>query len=306
MEVETKKKETTWSASRIGCYKGCVLQFYYTYINKYISSEKVNTVYADKGTVFHETVEKWASEITSKEELAKRLAEKCKEYNIINDKKENYEKEQQIQVWDETAALERFYLFWEKFVQPKLDEGYTFKQESRYYPKIMGEKFVGALDLLLEPPEGSDKEVIVFDYKSGSSFNIEEYKLQQILYAYMMGLERGWEIPQTASKVRCFIFGPFLNQPKKLNEEEAMFNSILEIKYTQQEMEDIIKDYMLTINEIKSIDWDNVDPDLLGNHTWSCKFCPFKGSIPDGDFKGCKCTYDKGFRQPRGIKFTKK
>lgn len=305
MEVETKK-ETTWSASRIGCYKGCVLQFYYTYINKYISNEPVNTVYADKGTVFHETVENWGSKISSKEELRKVLAEECKKYNIIDGHKADYPKEEQINVWDETAALDRFFLFWEKYIQPKLDEGYIFKQESRYYPRIMGEKFVGALDLLLEPPEGSDKEVIVFDYKSGSSINVESYKLQQILYAYMMGLERGWDIPTTASKVKCYIFGPFMDQPKKYNDEEKMLNSILEIKYTQQEMEDIIKDYMLTINEIKSINWDEINPDLLGTYSYACNWCSFKGSVPDGEFRGCKCTYDKGFRQPRGLKFTKK
>lgn len=299
-------KQTTWSASRIGCYKSCVLKFYYTYINKFCSSEPVNTVYADKGTVFHNTVEKWISEITEKEQLKELLAENCKKFNIIDGKKDlNLPKEEQLQVWDETAALERFFLFWERWVQPKLDKGYTFKQESRFYPTILGEKFVGALDLLLEPPEGSNEDIFVIDYKSGSSVSVEDYKLQQILYAYMMGLERNWDIQKTASKVKLYIFGPFIDQPKKYNVEEAMLNSIKEITYTEKEMADIINDYTSTIAEIKSIDWNNADVDKLGNYSHACNWCCYKGSVPDGEFKGCKCTYDKGFRQPRGIKFSK-
>ena len=72
-----------------------------------------------------------------------------------------------------------------------------------------------------------------------------------------------------------------------------------------KEMEDLIKSYINIITEIKSIDWNEVEPKLLGKNSFSCKWCQYLGSIPNKEtgFSGCKCTYDLGFRQPRNVKF---
>lgn len=299
-------KEITWSASRIGTYKGCALRYYYTYVNKFISNVPVNTVYADKGTVFHNTVEKWASEITDKEKLKELLQKNCKKFNIIDGDPTPLSKDdpKKIQTYNESRALEVFFTFWEKWVQPKLDKGYSFKQEIKFNPLINNKKFTGALDLLIEPKNKNDL-IYVVDYKSGADIHVEDYRLQQILYAYFLGDQRGWDIPTTASKVKLYIFGPFSEKKRAISEEDKMLSCMKEIKYSAQEMQEIIDDYMSTITEINTIDWENVDADKLGTYSHKCTWCPFLGSIARDDFKGCKCSYDKGFRQSRGVVFSK-
>lgn len=300
-------RETVWSASRIGCYKDCVLKFYYTYINKFVSNVPVNTVYADKGSVFHKTVEHWGEDITDKEELKKMLAHYCESYHIIDGDRSKLDKKDKNydHTYNESRALEVFFTFWEKWVQPKLDDGYTAKQEIKYNPIINSNKFTGALDLLIEPSDPS-KTIYVVDYKSGSDIHVDDYKLQQILYAYFLGLERGWDIAQTASKVKLYIFGPFAEKKRPITEEDKMLSCMKEIKYTEEEMQSIIDDYMSTITEIKTIEWDKVEPDNLGKYGKACTWCQYRGSNKNrAGFAGCKCTRDLGYKPEPGVSFDK-
>lgn len=300
-----------WSASRVGTYEGCPLKYYYSYVRPFRSDVPVNTTLADKGSVLHETVEKYHTGM-SREEIFSILEERCKHYGIINDNlqvyteneiNEKYSKEEQEKVFDETAGLERFFLFWKEFVETKESEGWIVRQEGEVKKEICDEPFIGKLDLYLESPDGNS--FIVYDYKTGRSINASDYKFQQVLYAYLLGLEKGWTIEETANRVKLYIFGPLSEQKKPITDFDKMLASVKQIKYTAEEMKELIDNYIHIISEIKSIDWKEVDPTLLGRDSFSCKWCQFLGSIPNKEtgFSGCKCTYDKGFRQPRNVKF---
>ena len=293
-----------WSSSRVSTYKDCPLKYYYSYVRPFKSDVPVNTVLADKGSCLHETVEKYHTGM-SRDELLEILSEKCKKWNIINDTEENKEKYSESdreRVFDETAGIDRFLLFWDYFVAPKEKEGWIVRQEGEVKKEICGEPFIGKLDLYLKSPTG---EYIIADYKTGKSICASDYKFQQILYAYLLGLEEGWTIEETSKKVKLYIFGPLSEQKKPITPEDKMLASIKEIKYDAKEMEDLIKSYINIITEIKSIDWNEVEPKLLGKNSFSCKWCQYLGSIPNKEtgFSGCKCTYDLGFRQPRNVKF---
>ena len=63
----------------------------------------------------HETVEKYHTGM-SRDELLEILSEKCQRWNIINDTEENKEKYSESdreRVFDETAGIDRFLLFWD-------------------------------------------------------------------------------------------------------------------------------------------------------------------------------------------------
>ncbi len=294
-----------WSSSRVGTYEGCPLKYYYSYVRPFRSDVPVNTTLADKGSAVHETVEQYHTGM-SREELLKILDEKCKKWNIINDREENkknYPEEQREKVFDETSAIDRFLLFWNYFVAPKEKEGWIIRQEGEVKKEICGEPFIGKLDLYLESPDGEN--YIIVDYKTGKNIVASDYKEQQILYAYLLSLEKKWTIEEAANRIKLYIFGPLSEQKKPITLEDKMLASLKEIKYDANDMKEIIDNYIRVISEIKTINWKEVDLSLLGKDSYECRWCSFLGSLANSDtkFGGCKKTYDKGFRQPRNVKF---
>ena len=129
-----------WSASRINCFIDCPLKYKLSYQEGWKSTAPVNTQLADKGSAFHEAVEKYHTGM-SQEELWKILEENIKKYNInvTNPEKDFY--------YDYHPAIEKFFLFWEKFIIPKEKEGYKILKEGWVNGKINDESFCGALDL---------------------------------------------------------------------------------------------------------------------------------------------------------------
>ena len=91
-----------------------------------------------------------------------------------------------------------------------------------------------------------------------------------------------------------------------ITEEDKMLSCLKEIKYTAEEMQSIIDDYMSTITEIKTIEWDKVEPDNLGKYGKACNWCQYRGSNKNrAGFAGCKCTRDLGFKPEPGVSFDK-
>lgn len=282
-----------WSASRLGTYNSCLLKYYYSYVNPYDSNQPVNDELQHKGLCFHETAEQMDSSKT-KEEMEAALQAKIEEYNVDTTQ------------YPEDEALRRLLLFWPEFITPLEKKGYTVKKEDWAKGTIEGEPFVGALDLhLLGPkkPDGS-QHIIIYDYKTAKTAAAASYKDQLVLYAYLLGMERGWTYQQIKDNIDLFVFFPFSTQ-KKGNDYDNMLSSVKRVNYTADDVESIIKKDVSTIRESHSIDWDHVDIANLGTSNFTCKFCPFLGTIPDPEtgFKGCKCSYDEGFRQIRGLKF---
>lgn len=284
-----------WSASRIGCFAECTLKYRLNYVEGWKSNAPVNTQLADKGSAFHEAAEKYHTGM-SKEEFVKILNDYIERYhvNTTDPDKEYY--------FCYDNAIEKFIIFWDMFVSPKEKEGWKVLKETKVNNEIKGEKFTGAIDLCLE----SDNEIIIYDYKSGKTINTNSYKTQQLLYAYLKGLERGWDIAETSKRIKCFIFGPLIEDLKTKTMEQNTLRSLKEIEYTEDEMRDIIENfYIKNIDAIHTMNWARASGKKEDFH--ACRWCPYLGSKPNGKgFCGCKVTADLGFSTPEGIEFHSK
>lgn len=277
-----------WSATRISTYRECPLKYYYTYVKKWTCSKPADTEAADKGLVFHETVENYHTGMEH-DALFKILESKIAEYKVDTTK------------YDEHGALERFFLFWNEFVAKKELAGFEVKQESWANGIIEGENFCGALDLFLDRGD----KCYIFDYKSAKTCSASKYKNQLVLYAYLIGQSKGWTNEQIAENIKLVIFFPLSEQSTPVTMEDKMLASVKEIKFTAADVEKIIGEFIQTIKEIKATDWENMNFDTMGNCGFTCRWCPFIGSIPNNEgFRGCTASYDMGYRQERGVKYT--
>lgn len=279
--------EKPWSASRISTYRQCPLKYYYTYVKKWVCSKPADTTAADKGTCFHETVEHFHTGMAH-DELYKILEEKIVEYDVDTTQ------------YDEKAALERFFLFWNECVAKKELVGYQVKQESWASGEMGGEKFCGALDLFLDRGD----KCCIYDYKSGKTPSIAKYKDQLMLYAYLIGQSKGWNMEETAENIKLYLFFPLSEQTKPITEKDKMLASVKEVKYDANVLRDCINGYLETIREIQAHNWDEENLDSLGCPAFPCNWCEHKGGNPnDEGYKGCKATRDQGFRQERFVTY---
>lgn len=285
-----------WSASRISTFNSCPLKYYYTYVKKWVSSIPADNTAANKGLAFHETVEKYTTGM-DKDALHKLMESKIQEYHVDTNE------------YDEFGALERFYLFWDEYIAPREKEGFVVKQESwasnkeestkfSANPKLLdgplNEPFVGALDLFLENP--TTGEYIIFDYKSGKSPVATKYRPQLILYAYLIGLNKGYTLAQMAEKCKLFVFFPLAKNEdidKLIDPKDKMFASVKALRLTEKDIEKTINDYKETIDNIHNMDWENPDANKLATSNFLCQWCDYCGSRPNrGGFMGCPASKD--------------
>ncbi len=281
------KGRDNWSASRISTYRQCPLKYYYTYVKKWRCSKAPDDEAARKGTVIHETVEKYYTG-EPKDKVFARLEEKAKEYNI------------DLEKYDERSGIERFFLFWDEFVAKRELTGFKVIQEGWVSGDCGGERFVGALDLCLDRGD----KVIIFDYKSGKTPSISKYKEQLLLYAYLRGQERGWDFEQTAENVKLYLFFPMSEQKTAVTPEDKMLASVKEVKYDANNLRDCINEYLKTIREIQAHNWEEEDLDALGCPDFVCKWCEHQGGNPNSDgYKGCKASRDLGHTQERFVTY---
>lgn len=282
-----------WSASRLKTYHACLLKYYYSYVKPYDPNMPANTEMASKGLAFHETAEQMVTGKTDQEMQA-----------ILDSKIEEYKVDRTL--YPEDEALRRFMLFWKEFVATKEAEGYKVEKEGWANGEIEGKPFCGALDLALYKykKDGSLEHLVIYDYKTAKTAAAASYKDQLVLYAYLIGMTQGWSYQQIKDNVDLFIFFPFSTQ-KKENDYDNMLSSVKRVNYTADDVEKIITGNISTIRESESIQWDKVNIDSLGQTNFTCKFCQFLGTVPDDSngFRGCKCSYDQGYRQVRGLKF---
>lgn len=172
---------------------------------------------------------------------------------------------------------------------------------------LLNAKYENDLDIkdIIEKYKTNNRKFIIYDYKTAKTAAAASYKDQLILYAYLIGKQYNWTYQQIKDNIDLFIFFPFSDQ-KKGNDYDNMLSSVKRVNYTADDIEKIINKDISIIRESDSIDWNNVDLNNLGSQNFTCKFCPYLGTIEDKEtgFKGCKCTYDAGYRQVRGLKFT--
>lgn len=328
-----------WSASRVGCFNECPLKYKYVYVEKWKSSLPVNTEKADKGLCFHESVEKYKTG-TTEEQLQNLIKENAKKHsvNIDSPNEANYYDYSKaikkfIAFWNECVIpkeKEGWIVTQETWVkniinnQPfvgaldlcleSIEMALSDDKAEELISK--GEQITLIKDnvyriknksLAAKLAESGHKDlgkIIIVDYKTASSINANSYKNQQLLYAYLKGLERNWSFEEIANNVKCFIFGPLITDLENKTIEQNMFRGLKEIKYTVDDLENIIKDYYIkTIKTIETMNWARA----RSNITHACSWCPYCGSKEDKEsgFKGCEKTLKAGFTCPENVKFFK-
>lgn len=288
---ENVSHKTRWSASRVGTFDTCPLKYKLHYVEKWDPSFKVNTEAADKGTVFHETVEQYTTG-RNPDEMWAIIESKCKEYNI------------DIHKYDYASAMQKFYAFWEYFIVPKEKEGgWQILKEDEITGEINGEPFVGYLDLLCVNEE--KKLIEIYDYKSGKTPSTSSYKNQQVLYAYLEGLKRGWSYKEIAEHVTLNLFFPLYPSLKDLNIKDNMLRCIKEIKFDENTVKEVIEDYFKkNIEQIHLTDWTS---NVEGKFSYACNWCQYCGSkAQENGFSGCSKSIDLGMKTPENAIYNKR
>ena len=110
-----------------------------------------------------------------------------------------------------------------------------------------------------------------------------------------------------AKKIRCYIFGPLIEDLQSKTVEQNMLRGVKEIEYTEEDLRHIIEDYyMKNIDDIHSMNWARARGKTQDFH--ACQWCPYLGSKenPETGFCGCKVTADLGFSSPEGVSFHSK
>lgn len=286
-----------FSASRIGCFTDCILKYKFTYVDGLKRSDDEVCMAALKGSCFHETVEHYHTGM-SKEEITSLLEKNIEKYGIYA---KEYLDENGKPIYNEHEALERFLVWWERFVKPLEEQGYKFSPEEWKKMSILRQPFVGALDVQLMPeiPGQIGKPIYIVDYKSGKTTDAQKYKKQQLLYAYFIGRENGWDFEETARNVKCYIFFPFAEPGRS---PEIALRLFKEIKYDSDDLRYIIEDYYgENIKKILGTDWSTIGPDS-GTESFGCNWCPFAGAPASENFCGCNISKKFNKQWPEGVK----
>ena len=225
-----------YSASRLKCFEGCVLNYKYKYVDGWKAEGLPGNVLAEKGLALHETFEHYVTGMT--DEAAIQLLEQNKKVHPVD--------EEQYPV---TEGLKRFFIFWDKFVKPYEQQGYKIEKETWVKAQIEGEPFIGAIDLLLDHGDS----VIIADYKTASSISTSSYRSQLLLYAYMIGLNRGWDCKQIAERVKLYVFFPLGKVTAKSADtfEKQALNCIRQIEFNAMDVDENAQHFITEVNEIK-------------------------------------------------------
>lgn len=277
-----------YSASRLKCFEGCKLNYKYKYVDGWKALGLPGNVLSEKGLALHSTFEHYHTGMT--DEAAIQLLEQNKKVHPVN--------EEQYPV---TEGLKRFFIFWDRFVKPYEQQGYKIEKETWVKAEIEGEPFVGAIDLLLDHGDSA----IIVDYKSASSISTSGYRSQLLLYAYMIGLNRGWDCKQIAERVKLYVFFPLGKVTAKSADtfEKQALNCIRQIEFNAMDVDENAEHFISDIKEIKSKNWNNVSTNDA-QIAYHCNWCDYAGSVPNSEgFKGCPLSYGQGYRQLRKVKF---
>jgi len=272
---------------------------------------------AAKGTDLHEVMELFDSAKTY-EDLTEMFRKKREgaTYDVVK--------------YDHMKALPRLWRFWCSEVKAREEGGWKVKKEGwtemdwslfakrEFKTRMQAVKMCGSVDLLLTSPERkkADRKYIVIDYKTGGTASIsEDYKRQLMTYGLLVAEK--YEIPyaEIADRISLALFFPMA----KIKDEESIDESVAEkemlrnlkyLKYTKDDLDDLVREVNGVIAETGTRDWSKIDPIHDSELKYTCSWCPFNGSGPEqGEipgFIGCPRTRERGYKTADGVKFVTK
>jgi len=305
-----------YSPSRVGCFNDCQLKYFYQYLAEFVPVGGPPVDVQAKGTDLHEVMELFDSGKTI-DDLTDMIREKQKAAEYDTSK------------YDHMRSIPRLWQFWTKHVKVKEDAGWKVKKEGwlnmdwasfskRVTKTRMKEvQMVGAVDLMLVSQERKkdDRRYEVIDYKTGGTASISpDYARQLMIYGLLIAEKYGIPYEEIPDRVSLSLFFPMA----KVKDEEAvdeavaekeMLRNLKELKYTREDLDEVVKKVNDTISATNSTDWEKMDPKVIASMKFSCNWCPFLGSTPDqgpDGFRGCELTSLQGKTTPEGVKFMTK
>lgn len=283
-----------WSVSKVDTYNGCKLRYKYQYIQKFVRFPDDGNKWANRGLSFHETVENYTtgSDVNKMREL---LAENIKKYNV------------NVEEFDVPSAFENFLVFWDYFVKPLESEGFRIHKEYKLNGNIIvddnAEEFVGYADLLCE----SDNKIKIFDYKVKKAENPAHYRNQLLLYSYLIGKSKGWNLRQISNNIEVYIFYSLMPFDKD-NPTEGMLRCMRRVPFDFSDLKNVLDEYFQkSISNINKVKWEEVS-EFDGTDSFACNFCPYQGADRDDSigFGGCKRSILNGAVMDSKYKIIKK
>jgi len=294
------------SISKAKTFHNCKLLFKYSYIDKFSPVEEVHVDVTDKGLVLHQTFESLLKYENYEGETVKMPYRQADEKTVLEFFKAAMEENK---LSEEVAAefkLKRGLKRWLSFKHDYLDKtGHTMYAEKRYDQVLFGEtKTVAILDLLEDCGNG---DYIIYDYKTPKTINMNTYKEQLTLYAYMMAVAKGVIQPESneyekvKEHFRLFVFFPLAD-----NDSVDYKDCLKELKFTADDVKNTVEGLKNTVSEIDAFDWSKPAEALQPvKMDFKCNWCKFKGSRPQpeiGGFQGCPISC---FVEPSDMKFKK-
>jgi hypothetical protein len=273
-----------WSASRFSCFTGCKQKYYLTYIRELVVIGREAEV-ATKGLSFHQIAEEMDSSKSEQDLFT--IAEK-----ILDEA--NFDKEK----YPVIKSIPRFYLWWQTYIKPYEDKGWTLSKENWENGKIDESPLVGAIDVLLISPD--KKEAIIIDYKTAATAKADGYKQQLLLYTYMIA--KRLKI-KDYTKIKCYVFFPLSglkeenNDDPKKTTEIMMQKTMKQILFTSEDVDATISEFKQIVDASSKTDWDHWDSTTGSTLSYSCSFCAFLGNK-----ECCPESYNHSFRFPRRAK----
>jgi len=275
-----------YSASRFGCFDSCKLKYKWVYVDEFVAVGKQAEL-ATKGLAFHEIAEAMDSSksIDDLNDIAKGILEGMEfdqeKYPVIK-------------------AIPRFFLWWQEYIRKWESEGFVLEKESWQYSALEGKSIVGAIDVLLI--NESTKEVIIIDFKTGSTAKVAGYENQLLLYAYMMKNK----LKTKYDKIKTYLFFPLaglkdedVDNPDSV--KKMMLKTFKEMIFSEDDVKDVLNNFKKIIKESDTTDWENLDLVQNSNMSFACSWCDFCGHP-----EYCPVTYKSGMRFPRKAKIMTK
>lgn len=333
-----------FSASRLKCFEGCRLNYKYKYIDGWQAIGKPENDLQGKGLCLHETFEHYHTGMTN-EDAIKLLEENMKEHPVDEEKFNVREGLNRFFVfWDQfVKPLESagYNIEKETWVKATIENEpfigaidlFLGKETMDLPDEIANDlisKGIAKASLNETPPEGLcmkvqilnsqaeevqdlikkgyklDGKIRIIDYKTASSIGTTGYRSQLLLYAYMIGLNRGWDCKQIAENVELYVFFPLGKVTAKSanTPEKQALNCIRQIDFNAMDVDENADHFIADVKAIKEQKWDEVSTDDAET-AFACRWCDYAGSIENGEFKGCPKSYALGYRQLRKVHYEK-
>lgn len=258
-----------YSASRVGTFESCTLQYDLRYNRGYYAEDTQQNVLTRKGNAFHEFAELYRPEWDDAkvDEVRKELEARFTlpdEFSLVN-------------------PCARYIRWYNEVLKPEIDLGAQLKREIQFDFELDGNSFTGKLDILLLIPK--DNIAWIIDHKTGKSTTTTYYKTQLLLYAW--ALHKQYNIPaeEMLKRIRASIFFPFADPDE--TDVKKVFKGI---RFTAKHLQEVRDHFKNLIKQIES-DWEPV-----ANINRMCDYCPFAGRA-----EYCALTAKSGVLPTRGI-----